>query len=91
MNAGKEAAKSMDEGVRIFERSGATHMPIVRDFNNTNHLNVSMADAISISLQQGTDALGYLQQKGQLVDAINSAATVDEVLAIALVFSVNVI
>ena len=89
MNTGKDAATAMDSGVRIYERGGATHMPIVRDFNNTNHLNVPMDEAISISLQQGADAIGYWQQKGAMVDAINTATTETELDAVNLIFAVN--
>ncbi len=90
MNAGKDAADKMDGGVRIFERQGATHMPVVRDFDNTNHANVPIADAIAISVQQGAEALSHWQQKGIKVDAINAATTVAEVNAVDLTFSVNV-
>ena len=90
MNAGKEAAKSMDEGVR-YERVGATHMPVVRDFYNVNHENVPIADAISISLQQGADALTYWQSKCVMVDAIASADSVGDLEAIDFVFPVSVL
>jgi hypothetical protein len=90
MNAGQTAATAMDAGVRIFELSGATHMPVVRDFNNVNHPDVPIEDARSIALQQGVDALGHWQQKGALVDAINACTTVAEVQAINIVFTVNV-
>ena len=91
MNAGQAAATNMDAGVRIFELSGADHMPIVRDFHNVNHTNVPIADARSIALQQGADALNHWQQKGAMVDAINSATTVDEVQAVDITFNVNVL
>lgn len=90
MNAGKNAAENMDAGVRIFELSGADHMPIVRDFYNVNHTNVPIADARSIALQQGVDALNHWQQKGAFVDAINAATTVEEVQAVDITFTVNV-
>lgn len=91
MNAGKTAAENMDAGVRIFELSGADHMPVVRDFYNVNHTNVPIADARSIALQQGADALNHWQQKGAMVDAINSATTVEEVQAVDITFNVNVL
>lgn len=91
MNAGQEAATNMDAGVRIFELSGASYMPVVRDFYNVNHANVPIADARSIALQQGADALNHWQQKGAFVDAINACTTVEEVQAIDITFNVNVL
>ena len=49
----------------------------------------AMADAISISIQQGAEALSHWQQKGALVDAINACTTVAEVQAIDISFTVN--
>lgn len=91
MNAGREAATNMDGGVRIFEGMGASYMPVVRDFYNTNHVNVPMVDAKSISVQQGADALTLWQIKGQLIDQINACTTVAEVRAIEISFPVNVL
>jgi len=89
MNAGRNAALNMDSGVRIFERSGATTMPEIRDFYDNNHLNVPMAVAISISVQQGADALSYWRRKGEIVDAINSATTLEEIDSIDTTFTVR--
>lgn len=90
MDAGQEAATNMDAGVRIFELSGADYMPIVRDFNNTNHTNVPIADARSIALQQGAYALTLWQQKGAKIDAIAGAESVSDLLSLDLSFEVNV-
>ena len=91
MNSGEMAATKMDGGVRIFEASGASYMPIVRDFYNVNHTNIPIIDAKAISVQQGADALNHWQRKGELVDAINACTTVEEVQAIDISFNVNVV
>ena len=91
MNAGRDAAEKMDGGVRIFEYQGSPVMPIIRDFYNTNHINLPLAVAMSISVQQGVDALGHWVQYGQKVDAIKNAQTVQEVRDIPIDFIVNIL
>jgi hypothetical protein len=89
MNGGEKAAISMDSGVRIFERQGASVMPIVRDFYDVNHIDVPLATAISISVQQGVNALSFWQQKGAMVDAVNAATTIEEINNINTTFTVT--
>lgn len=80
MDAGKDAAQSLDAGVRLAEELGYTTMTI-RDFNNANHT-VSIDTAKEIRKIQSADAHSHWVKKAQIVDAINAATTIEELEAI---------
>ena len=65
----------------LAQLSGKATMRI-RDYNNDNHDNVPLADALKIMLETGGNYLGLWGLKNELVDQVAAAAMVEAVEAI---------
>lgn len=86
MNAGYNAAQTLDAGIRLAAELGAPVMNQIRDFHNGMHPNIPIEIARAIRVQQALHATTIWERKGQLKDLIDAATTVAELKAVELTF-----
>jgi cellobiose phosphorylase len=90
MNAGRNAAKTFDEGLRLSISNNEAQTFVV-DFYNVVSQNIPIEVALAINLQQSLDArnhyVEYQVMKGQLA----MAQTVADVRSVPLNFSINIL
>lgn len=90
MATGWNAAVEFETMVRLHERIGAATLPIVRDFNDTNYLDVPLAGAAKVCELVLQDALKYWEEFVGMMDAVRDANTLGQLQAINTDFSVNI-